>query len=98
MNYSHLIENQFSGMTIELFTTKTYETVRQELIGTIINSLSKEQKTMILSFAETKPIWLYGNWGIYPGIAWKIKNLQHLKENNPSKFLMQIEKLKSILL
>ncbi|TVQ06348.1 MAG: nucleotidyl transferase AbiEii/AbiGii toxin family protein [Bacteroidetes bacterium] len=97
MNYNHLINNQFLGMTNEAFTIETYETVRAKLISTIISSLSKDQKTMILNFAETNPVWLYGDWGSYPGIAWKIKNLVHLKETNPSKFQKQIEKLKSIL-
>lgn len=98
MDYSHLIDNQFSGMTTEDFTSETYKIVREKLLRTIIGSLSKEQKSMILGFAAIKPSWLYGNWDNYPGIAWKIKNLVYLKENNPSKFHMQIEKLKSILL
>lgn len=98
MDYNHLINNQFSGMTTETFTVETYETVRAKLIRTIISSLRKDQKTMILSFAETNPIWLYGDWGSYPGIAWKMKNLVHLKETDPSKFQNQIEKLRSILL
>lgn len=97
IDYSHLMNNQFSGMTSEEFTIDSYQTVREKLIKTILGSLSQAQKTMILSFADTSPIWLYGDWSNYPGIAWKTKNLEHLKKNNPSKYRSQIEKLKLIL-
>lgn len=97
MDYSHLISNQFSGMTNEEFTDVIYKNVREELISKIIGSLSKNQKKMIISFVEANPCWIYGNWGSYPGIAWKMKNLLHLKETNPLKFHEQAERLKSIL-
>lgn len=98
MDYSHLIDNQFSGMTDEFFIKEDYERVRHKLISEIKNSLSKEQKIMIIRFSEINPVWIYEDWSKYPGIAWKIKNLEQLKKNNPAKFNEQILKLKNALL
>lgn len=98
LDNDHLIINQFSGMAQENFTTDDYQQARKYLINYILNSLTIDQKVMILRFAETRPVWIYGDWSRYPGIAWKMKNLAILKKNNPSKFRNQIKKLESIIL
>jgi hypothetical protein len=48
------------------------------------------------SIAENKPDWIFGDWSNFPGISWKLKNLQELEKNNKSKFQEQIEALSRI--
>jgi predicted nucleotidyltransferase component of viral defense system len=97
LEYNQLIENQFSGMTQDNFTPSDYHVVRDKLINEILNLLSEDQKSMILSFCETNPEWIYEDWSKYPGIAWKFRNLKKLKMSNPDKFNKHIHSIKAIL-
>ena len=87
------LANQFTGMSTENFTYSIFENERIRLIDAIHKSLTLEQKQMIISFAEGQPQWMYKNWSTYPGIAWKLLNINKLKQQNPQKFQNQIEKL-----
>jgi hypothetical protein len=51
----------------------------------------------ILSVAKGEPEWLYEDWSKFPGIAWKLKNIEILKKKNPGKFKTQINNLENIL-
>ncbi len=52
---------------------------------------------MIMSIAKDEPNWLYEDWSMYPGIAWKQKNIGILKKRNFEKFKTQINNLENIL-
>ncbi len=91
-----LIENQFRGMANEDFNNKIYNSERERLFNTVHNSLTNQQKRMIVSLAKGEPEWIYGDWSRFPGIAWKLKNIEILKKNNLSKFKMQNQKLEEL--
>lgn len=97
IDYSDLIQNQFSGMTSETFTPEMYKNEQIRLSQTILRKLNPKQKSTILSFAKANPTWPYGDWSQFPGIAWKLKNIEILKTNNPRKYEAQHQKLNSIL-
>jgi len=92
-----IIQNQFKGMTNESFTPDSYNTERERLINVVHNNLTVKQKAMIISIAKGEPEWLYDDWSNFPGIAWKLKNINILKNNDSKKFNIQLEKLQKIL-
>lgn len=97
LNQTNIIQNHFKGMTEDPFNIQIYESERERLIQTVNSKLSANQKEMILSVAKGEPKWLYENWSKYPGIAWKLKNIEILKMKNPGKFKTQINDLENVL-
>jgi predicted nucleotidyltransferase component of viral defense system len=97
LNQANIIENHFKGMTKVPFNNNIYEAERKRLIQAVNNKLSINQKEMIMSIAKGEPNWLYKDWSMYPGIAWKQKNIGILKKRNYEKFKTQINNLKNIL-
>lgn len=72
------------------------ENEKKRLIVSIHKNLTSEQKQMILSFANGQPDWHNENWGNFPGITWKLKNINILKQRDPVKFQDQITKLEKL--
>jgi hypothetical protein len=91
------LEHQFNGMANERFTYKMYMYERDRLINLINSSITNKLKNIILNFAKGEPDWIYGNWSNFPGIAWKLKNIEILKKKNPDKFKSQIYLLEKAL-
>ncbi len=85
--------NQFKGMTSEKFTYEEYEQVREKLVKTIHQSITSADKAFLLSFKNLAPDWSIYNFERFPAVAWKIQNLQKLKDNNPAKHQQQFENL-----
>lgn len=97
LNHESALTNQFAGMSAEAFTYTMFENERKRLIAAIHKNMTPQQKQMIISFAEGQPDWLYGDWGKYPGIAWKLQNINKLKHKNPEKYRDQITHLKKAI-
>lgn len=91
------MEHHFAGMTKDVFTYAEYEEVRLQMIEKIQKSLTDNDKNFLLSVADALPDWTYYNFETYPAIAWKLQNLQKLKEVNITKHKHQLEKLESLL-
>ncbi len=90
------MDTQFKGMTDMDFTYNVYELQRKRLLDVILKSLNEQHFQFLRSVAENKPDWIFGDWSNYPGISWKLKNLQELEKNNKSKYQGQIEALSRI--
>jgi len=73
-----------------------YEYERDRLIEKVKGKLTSQHKNLLLSFTEGHPNWMYGDWCKFPGIAWKIKNLEILKKRNSDKYKIQIEESEKI--
>ncbi|MFO7789609.1 MAG: nucleotidyl transferase AbiEii/AbiGii toxin family protein [Bacteroidales bacterium] len=93
LDQKNALMNQFTGMSVEAFSYEMFDFERNRLVDLIHKSMTQKQKQMIISVAKAKPDWLYGDWSIYPGIAWKLKNLIKLKKVNSQKFKQQIHQL-----
>ena len=91
------LTNQFAGMAVESFTYTMFENERKRLLAAIHKNMTPQQKQMIISFAEGQPDWLYEDWGKYPGIAWKLQNINKLKHKNPDKYRDQITQLEKAI-
>lgn len=91
------LDNQFSGMTDEPFSYEEYESVREQLIKTIKNELTYEDKEFLLSIKNVTPDWSIYDFQRFPSINWKLQNLQKLKDNNPEKHQEQYNTLRKKL-
>ena len=89
--------NQFAGMSDEEFSYEEYENVRTKLVKTVHESLTKEDKQFLLSVKDVEPDWSIYDFERFPAVAWKLQNLQKLKEANSRKHREQYEALKQKL-
>ena len=94
------LENQFRGMTDEVFEYEDYERARLDLITKVNGLLSKTDRDFLISFEKGEPNWdlcLIGDISHYPATAWKLQNINNLKTSNYDKFTESIEKLERFL-
>ena len=90
------MNTQFKGMTNIDFPYSVYELQRNRLLDSVLKLLNGQHLHFLMSVAENKPDWIFGDWSNFPGISWKLKNLLELEKNNKSKFQEQIEALSRI--
>ena len=90
-------ENQFAGMTDDVFTYEDFEATRERLVQVVNQSLTQKDKEFLLSVKDVNPDWSIYDFQRFPSINWKLQNLQKLKKNNPEKHKEQLEKLKEKL-
>lgn len=91
------MENQFSGMSDEVFTYDDFEEIRESLVRTINASLTAEDKKFLLSVKNCEPDWNIYDFEKFPAVQWKLQNLRKLKEANPNKHLELYKALKTKL-
>lgn len=92
--------NEFVGMSDENFTFDYAKETFIKLVKAVKSILSDEDKQFLLDFVQLKTDLGYAdipNLDKLPGIQWKIKNLEMLKDTNPQKFKEQCEQLKLVL-
>jgi hypothetical protein len=97
IDQSGLFDSDFNGMTNMEFTYEDFVRTREQLITNIIDSLSANDKSFLISFFEGTP-----RWELFrepqarslPAIKWKLVNLNKL---DTAKKNQQIESLKKIL-
>jgi len=95
------LNNQFKGMTDIAFEYADFEVARNELKEIVLNNLNETDREFLLSFENGIPDWnkcCAGDLHDFPAIKWKLKNILTLKETNPEKFKVGINKFKKILL
>lgn len=86
--------NQFDGMTSEVFTYADYEEVRNRLVKIVNANLTAEEKKFILDFDSGNPLWNIYDFSKFPGVKWKMQNLQKFISADPKKHAEQHEELK----
>lgn len=97
INQEAVFRSQFSGMTDEQFTYELFEEVRLAICEKINASLSNTDKALLKSFAKGEPVWPDDDWSVYPGIQWKLINIQKLKASNNAKYQAQLTELDKVL-
>lgn len=97
INQKAVLESQFSGMADEEFTYELFELARIQLVETVHSRLRTEDKLLLKSFAEGNPQWNDKNWSVYPGIKWKLVNINKLKQADRRKFMLQLKLLEDVL-
>lgn len=94
-----VFSNEFSGMTALPFTFLEAEQTFHRLVNTIHTRLNDEEKSELLRFVSLEPVHstvLTSQMMNLPGIRWKVKNLEKLREVNPKKFREQYTRLRSL--
>lgn len=94
---SSAMETQFSGMTTDGFNYKEFEKTREQLIKVIHQRLTESDKNFLMGILKLKPDWTIYDFKDYPGIKWKLLNLEKLKSGNPEKYQFMIDQLQSVL-
>jgi predicted nucleotidyltransferase component of viral defense system len=92
------MNNQFAGMTDELFSYQEYEYIRERLLQIIHKSMTQADKTFLLSVKNVTPDWSIYDFRDFPAINWKLQNLEKLKANNPDKHRELYETLENKLM
>ncbi len=92
-----VMESQFNGMTNELFTYEMFYEIRAVLIEKINFNLSPDDKKLLVSFTEGNPLWQNYNYMAFPGVQWKLLNINKLKNENFKKHTQQLNKLIALL-
>ena len=90
-------ENQFEGMSLEPFSYDDFEKTRDKLIVQVNSLLNKEDKAFILNFKKLVPEWNLYDFGDFPAVKWKLKNLSDFKANNEIAYNTAIDRLASFL-
>jgi len=96
IDQSSVFESQFRGMTDSYFGYDEYRAIREQLIKTINESLTIEDKEFLLDFSKGEPNWANINYSNFPAVKWKLLNINKLKEIDPQKHKEQIEIIKHI--
>lgn len=97
LNQSMILKSHFKGMTDEEFTYEMFESTRSQLIEKIHTKLTSDEKEFIMSFADGSPIWLDNDYSAFPGVRWKLLNINKLKKANSKKFIKQMDQLRNVL-
>ncbi|MCW3467370.1 nucleotidyl transferase AbiEii/AbiGii toxin family protein [Chitinophaga nivalis] len=93
-----VMENQFTGMTDEVFDYTEFEDVRKKLVQTIHANLTNSDKAFLLSVKNATPDWEIYDFEKFPAVRWKLQNLQNLKDKNPKKHRELYEALEKKLM
>lgn len=96
VNQSAVFQSQFSGMTDETFSYTDFEETRKELVKIIYNSLTDNDKELLISFALGSPKWKNCDYSNFPAIKWKLLNINKLKATDPDKHIKAIAKLERL--
>lgn len=91
------LSTQFSGMSDDEFSYEEYEAVRERLVKVVRENLTDRDKTFLLSFKNAEPDWTIYDFGKFPSIQWKLRNLNNLKASNSVKHQQQYDLLKAKL-
>ena len=86
-------------MTVDSFSYEFLEVTRAQLIKKIHQSLTSDDRKLLLSFKAGEP-----NWALYPlerlqnmpAVKWKLQNIKKLIRNR-EKHQQQLERLKKCL-
>jgi len=81
-------------MTVEPFSYEEFEATRENLIRTIHNNLTDYDKEFLLSVKNLTPNWVLYDFERFPAVQWKLRNLEKLKAQNPTKHQAQYDELK----
>ncbi len=89
-------EKTFKSMTPEVIPLNVLLKARTQLVSSIHANLTEAHKNFLISFAEGSPKWDLldvEHAKDFPGIQWKLQNIQTLKTNNPAKLELQNKEL-----
>ncbi len=100
VDISSEFDSQFAGLSDQRFNYDCFDNTRRELIETVHNLLSPQDKAFLVSVMSGNPDWtLFPVAGVeqMAAVQWKLLNIRKLKEKNIEKLNEQLLKLKQCL-
>jgi hypothetical protein len=67
------------------------------LIEVIHQRLTESDKIFLMGMLKLQPDWRIYDFKEYPGVKWKLLNLERLKSENPEKYQSLIDQLQAVL-
>lgn len=95
------LDKQFAGMTNIPFSYEQYEETRQQLHRYVLDGLTAYDKQFLLTFEQGEPDWSLcaaGDLSKYPSVQWKLLNITKFKNQNPTKWQAEVEKLRGVVI
>jgi len=96
----HEFEHHFVGMTLEPVELDVLLAVRDRMVRDLQQSLTADERLFLLSLVAADPKWQLldvPHADQLPGLRWKLRNLERLRQINPAKFAEQSETLAQLL-
>ncbi|MDQ1349981.1 MAG: hypothetical protein QG657_282 [Acidobacteriota bacterium] len=96
IDVSQIYEGEFSGMVKETISLEKLMEIKQELITTIKNELTIEEKEFLLSVKEGEPRWEklgIGDYSHLPGVQWKILNINKMGKGKRKDAYNKLERI-----
>jgi hypothetical protein len=90
------INSQFSGMTNTVFTYEMFQETRALLIEKIVQAIQPNIAEALIDIADGNISMLLQHYISFPGVQWKLLNIQKLKADNSNKHHKQVEALRQI--
>jgi predicted nucleotidyltransferase component of viral defense system len=93
-------KNQFSGMAFKPFSYIDFEETRKKLLKELHRVLTNSDKQLLLSFKAGEPNWALSNieqLKDLPAVKWKLANINKIKQDNPKKHVILLNRLKRVL-
>jgi hypothetical protein len=97
LDHRRVLETQFGGMTDQVFTYELFETTRNNLIDTVCKNMTEQDRSFLRNFFWGEPSWFSYDFSNFPGIQWKLLNINKLKKLNPAKHKLQLKALDKVL-
>ncbi|MEI6750580.1 MAG: nucleotidyl transferase AbiEii/AbiGii toxin family protein [Bacteroidota bacterium] len=96
-DHRRVLESQFGGMTDLIFTYEMFEATRDKLIDAVRKSMTDQDRLFLRSFFLGEPLWFPYDFSKFPGVQWKLLNINMLKKLNPAKHALQLNVLDDVL-
>lgn len=89
-----VLQTHFDGMTATPFGYEDFEAARGALLAALPGILGPGDRSLLLGFCEAAPRWDELDFSRFPAVAWKLQNLENLRQKSPEKFGVQSERLR----
>jgi predicted nucleotidyltransferase component of viral defense system len=96
-DHRRVLVSQFGGMTDQIFTYEMFEATRNKLIDAVRKSMTDQDRSFLRSFFLGEPSWFPYDFSKFPGVQWKLLNINMLKKSNPAKHKFQLNLLDDVL-
>ncbi len=89
----HEFEHGFTGMTFETVSLQELELTREQLVASIQNAFTDDDRELLISIKRGSPKWQLlkiDGVELLPAVRWKLQNLAKLTESKRAQLLEQL--------
>ena len=96
----HEFDHGFEGMTVEAVDLEDLLDARLRMMRELQHTLTADERDFLLKLVAAKPEWDLldiPDLDRFPGLRWKLHNLERLRKTNARKFAEQSDRLRRLL-